>query len=73
MRKLILAGAVLLAGCQNIAGPFAARPPGRPDDPSYSIPQQQYRGRDRTPLPDETSGAPPSGVTIPGLLPPLRN
>jgi hypothetical protein len=73
MRKLLLLAVLALAGCQNVAGPFAARPPQRVDDPRLSIPEQQYRGRDRYALPDETSGAPPSGATIPGLLPPIRN
>jgi hypothetical protein len=73
MRKLLLVGVLLLAGCQNVAGPFAARPPQRVDDPHLSIPEQQYRGRDRLALPDETGGAPPSGATIPGQLPALRN
>jgi hypothetical protein len=73
MRKLLLVGVLVLAGCQNVAGPFAARPPQRVDDPHLSIPEQQYRGRDRLALPDETSGAPPSGASIPGQLAPLRN
>jgi hypothetical protein len=68
MRKLILPGvlALALAGCQNVAGPFAARPPQRPDDPSYSIPAQQARG------PDESSGMPQIPGDVPGAMPPTR-
>jgi hypothetical protein len=74
MRKLILPGvlALALAGCQNVAGPFAARPPQRPDDPSYSIPAQQARGRDRLALPDESSGMPQIPGVVPGAMPPTR-
>jgi hypothetical protein len=72
MRKLILLGVLALAGCQNVAGPFAARPPQRVDDPHISIPEQQYRGRDRLALPDDTSGMPASGANIPGSMPQTR-
>jgi hypothetical protein len=68
MRKIFcLSLLVLLAGCQNTYGPFA-RPPVRVDDPRYSIPEQESRGRDRLALPDDFSGmAPRSGATIPGI------
>jgi hypothetical protein len=72
MRKLILLGVLALAGCQNVAGPFAARPPQRPDDPSYSIPAQQARGRDRLALPDEASGMPRIPGVIPDAMPQTR-
>jgi hypothetical protein len=67
MRKLIYVGLLLAAGCQNTAGPFAARPPMRVDDPRLSIAEQQSRGRDRLALPDDFSGlAPKTGAAIPG-------
>jgi hypothetical protein len=67
MRKLFYVGLLMLAGCQNIAGPFQPRPPQRVDDPYYSIPEQQSRGRDRLALPDDYSGlAPKTGAAIPG-------
>jgi hypothetical protein len=66
MRKLILLGMLLLAGCQNVSGPFAARPPMRVDDPRLPITEQQARGRDRLALPDDSSGMPNSGVRVPG-------
>jgi hypothetical protein len=68
MRKLVCLALLTLAGCQNTAGPFQTRPSiGRVDDPYYSIPEQQSRGRDRLALPDDFSGlAPQSGAAIPG-------
>jgi hypothetical protein len=68
MRRLILICMLALAGCQNVAGPFAARPPQRVDDPSYSIAEQERRGRDRMSIGDDTSGMPPSGMQPPGSL-----
>jgi hypothetical protein len=47
-------GILCLAGCQGVAGPFAAREPQRADDPRYSIPEQERRGRDRLALPQES-------------------
>jgi hypothetical protein len=67
MRRFFLVGILLLAGCQNVAGPFAARTPGRVDDPLFSIAEQQRRGRDRLALPeDNVAVAPPTGVQFPG-------
>jgi hypothetical protein len=70
MRKIFcLSLLVLLAGCQNVYGPFQPRPPLRVDDPRYSIPEQESRGRDRLALPDDFSGlAPKSGNAMPGLF-----
>jgi hypothetical protein len=66
MRKLFCLAVLMLAGCQNTAGPFQARPPLRVDDPTVSIPEQQSRGRDRLALPDDFSGlAPKTGAALP--------
>jgi hypothetical protein len=55
MRRLMLLGALVLAGCSgNLVGPFSARPPQRVDDPLISIPEQEKRGRDRLAYPDES-------------------
>jgi hypothetical protein len=63
MRRLLVLGILLFAGCQNVAGPFQHRPPERVDDPLFSISEQQQRGRDRLALPDESrSVGPSSGV-----------
>jgi hypothetical protein len=51
MRRLYLVGFLLLAGCQNVVGPFEHRKP-----------EQQRRGRDRLALPDDTGVAPRTGV-----------
>lgn len=66
MRRLYLVSVLLLAGCQNVLGPFGDRKPERVDDPLLSISEQQRRGRDRLALPDESVLAPPTGVTSPG-------
>lgn len=62
MRRLFLLGLLLLAGCQNIAGPFRRGPVDRPDSPRYSIAEQERRGRAGWALPDESFlGGPRSG------------
>ncbi len=66
MRKLLFLGLLTLTGCQNIAGPFQARPKPQIDDPRVSIPEQESRGRDQLALPDDFSGlAPRSGAQLP--------
>ena len=68
MYRLIVAGALLLAGCQNVIGPFQHRTPQRADDPLLPTYEQERRGRDRLPLPDKSRNvAPPSGVQLPGF------
>lgn len=52
-RHIACVAALLLTGCGNITGPFAARKPLRVDDPNISIYEQQQRGRDRLALPDQ--------------------
>ena len=54
MRRLLLVGILLLAGCQNLVGPFRGRAPERVDDPLLTINEQQRRGRDRLALPVES-------------------
>ncbi len=64
MHRLMIAGALLLAGCSstNIRGPFA-RNPDRVDDPYYSIAEQERRGRERLSLPERSPAAgPPTEV-----------
>jgi hypothetical protein len=61
MRRWMLLGMLLLAGCQNTIGPLANRSRAKPDDPLFSIQEQQRRGRDRYSLPDEAAG-PRTGV-----------
>jgi hypothetical protein len=54
MHRFLLIGVLLLAGCQNVVGPFQSRRPERVDDPLLSINEQQRRGRDRLALPDDS-------------------
>ena len=67
MRRLFLIGALCLAGCHNLVGPFQHRQPERVDDPNLPISEQERRARDRLALPDESvSVGPHSGVALPG-------
>jgi hypothetical protein len=53
----------MVAGCNNVTGPFAHRKPERVDDPLLSTNEQQRRGRDRLALPVESSAVGPmSGI-----------
>ncbi len=62
MRRLLLLGLLLSMGSQNVAGPFSRTKAERPDSPSYSIPEQERRGRAAWGMPDETfNGGPRSG------------
>ncbi len=63
MRRMLIVGLLLLAGCRNVIGPFEYRKPERVDDPHYTISEQQRRGRDRLALPADNG--PPTGVALP--------
>ncbi|HEX5272948.1 MAG TPA: hypothetical protein VFW33_20770 [Gemmataceae bacterium] len=70
MRRTVLPLALLLAGCQNVIGPFEHRKPERVDDPCFSIREQQREARARLALPEESRQVGPnSGVEIPGPVP----
>ena len=63
MRHLLLLGFLILAGCQNIDGPFRKTSRERADDPNYSINEQQRRGRSTLGLPDDSGlSGPRAGV-----------
>jgi hypothetical protein len=68
MRRMILLGCLLLAGCRGVVGPFEHRRPERVDDPRLSTSEQQRRGRDRMALPVESPAVGPlSGIEgLPG-------
>ena len=66
MRRCLCFALVLLAGCQNLVGPFR-RPPTKVDDPRLSISEQEKLGRQFYALPDESPEvAPHSGIVRPG-------
>ena len=68
MRKLLLLGVLLFAGCQNIDGPLQYRRPVRVGDPNLPIAEQQRLGRDRIGFPDESyESGPLSGFAGPGV------
>ena len=54
MRRMMLFGVLILAGCQNTIGPLANRNRERPDQAQYDIEEQKRRGRDRYSLPDDS-------------------
>lgn len=63
MRRWMLLGMLVLAGCQNTVGPLVNRNRAKPDDPYFSIEEQKRRGRDRYSLPDDSySAGPRTGV-----------
>lgn len=64
MRRLSLAAVLLLAGCRSVVGPFENRKPERVDDPRYTIPEQERRGRDRLALPQWSENVAPGGVQV---------
>jgi hypothetical protein len=66
MRWFIGIGLLLLAGCQNVIGPFQHRDPRRVDDPLLTISEQERLGRDRYALPERSvTVAPPTLIDRP--------
>jgi hypothetical protein len=58
MYRTVLAGLLLLTGCQGVEGPFSRRT--RPiDDPYLTIPEQYQRGRDQLALPERSPAIAP--------------
>lgn len=70
MRRVFVLALMLLCGCAGVRGPFDAGRPMRVDDPSLPIVEQERRGRDRYPNPDELDKiAPPTSVASPLISP----
>jgi hypothetical protein len=66
MRRLLMVGVLLLAGCQNVRGPLAPREPQRVDDPRFAVPEQQRRARERIAFPEESTNIGPRiGASVP--------
>jgi hypothetical protein len=58
MRKLMLAGILVLTGCQGVVGPFQrARMKDPVDDPRLTINEQQQKARERLAYPEDVPGA----------------
>ena len=68
MRRLLLPGVLLLAGCVGVEGPRYRRDNPQPvDGPCLTLEEQQRRERDRLALPEESSNVgPPTYFTPPG-------
>jgi hypothetical protein len=65
MTRVVLTACVALfaaAGCKNVAGPREARSKPKPDQPAYSIDEQQYRGRDKYAIPEDDWRVAPDGL-----------
>jgi hypothetical protein len=59
MRRIIMLGILLLAGCEGINGPRVHRQDTtKVDDPGLTIAEQEARGRDRLALPENNSMLP---------------
>jgi hypothetical protein len=61
MRRIVLGGALLLAGCQSVVGPRERYCRGVPplDDPRLTIPEQERRARANLALPASNWAAGP--------------
>jgi len=60
MRRTLLFGLIVLAGCQGVVGPAQrARQAERVDDPRYTIDEQKLRAKDRLGLPDGSKSVGP--------------
>jgi hypothetical protein len=60
MRRIVLVGLCVLAGCQGIQGPRQRQcRPELIDDPRLSIAEQEKRGRDRLPYPEPSMNVGP--------------
>jgi hypothetical protein len=65
MRRLLVIGLLLLAGCQGVVGPFQPRSAQRVDDPLLTINEQEKRSRARLALPDESYATGPKASSSP--------
>jgi hypothetical protein len=63
MRRLMVLGLLVLAGCQNTVGPLQNRNREKADKPYYNIDQQMERGRDRYPMLDDSPQVGPNTGT----------
>jgi hypothetical protein len=68
MRYILIASILLiLAGCQNVVGPFRSPSPNRVLDSGYPAFEPQRSSRGKPALPDESPWtAPPTGIPSPG-------
>ena len=67
-RSMLILLILTAAGCQSTRGGLLYRKPDRPDDPMFSIEEQQRRGRERIATIEDSSGvAPKTFVDRPGV------
>ena len=68
MRYILIASVLLLlAGCENVVGPFRSSSPNRVYDSGYPLGTPQRSSRAQPALPDESPWtAPPTGIPRPG-------
>lgn len=66
MRRFMLVGVLLAAGCQGLVGPRQRRDmPERPDNPNLTIAEQEQRGRELLAFPDPSPAVGPRTWTSP--------
>lgn len=67
VRILLLVAILTMSGCQSSGGGLGYPPPGRADDPRYSIAEQHARGRERLAIAEDRTGlAPDVFISRPG-------
>jgi hypothetical protein len=69
MRKMLVVGLLVLAGCQGVVGPLqrpfqGAQPQDRVDDPNLTLAEQARRARDRFAYPENMPGAEPPKTAL---------
>lgn len=72
MRRLLVLGLLVLAGCRGVQGPMAPKEPVRVDDPRLPISEQEKRARERLALPLNSPGVAPSAEMAPPGTPLFR-
>lgn len=67
VRILLLVAILTMTGCQSSGSGLGYPPPGRADDPRYSIAEQHVRGRERYAIAEDRTGlAPDVFINRPG-------
>ena len=60
-RRLLVLTVIALAGCNRFSGPLETRQMSRPDQPGYTIEEQQRRGRERLAVSEDDYRIGPKG------------
>ena len=63
VRILLFVTILTVTGCQSSGGGLGYPPPGRADDPRFSIAEQHSRGRERLAIAEDRTGLAPDVYT----------